>query len=76
MEFDQRDREQIVALFVAGALAFNYPILSIFNRFLLPLGIPLLYLYIFLAWLVIIAVLAMVMERRVGRESRRTSAER
>ena len=75
MELDQRKREHVVVLFVAGVLALNYPILAIFNRFLLPLGIPLLYLYIFLTWLAIIAVLAIVMERGVAPEPRGTSSE-
>lgn len=47
---------RLVALFFLGALLFNYPILSLFNRPILIGGIPLLYLYFFLSWLLIIAL--------------------
>ena len=47
---------RLVALFFLGALLFNYPILSLFNRTALVLGIPLLYLYFFISWLAIIAL--------------------
>lgn len=63
MAAEHRRREYVIVLFVAAVLALNYPLLSIYNRVLLPLGIPLLYLYIFLVWLVIIVLTAMAMER-------------
>ena len=59
-----RVRENIVVLFIAGVLALNYPLLSSANRLLLPLGIPLLYLYIFLVWLAIIVLTALIVERK------------
>jgi len=59
-----RVRENIVVLFIAGVLALNYPLLSSANRLLLPLGVPLLYLYIFLVWLAIILLTALIVERK------------
>jgi hypothetical protein len=59
-----RVRENIVVLFIAGVLALNYPLLSSADRLLLPLGIPLLYLYIFLVWLAIIVLMALIVERK------------
>lgn len=59
----QRDREYIYILFMVGIIALNYPVMSIFDRQVLPLGIPLLYLYIFLIWLAIIVLLAVIMEK-------------
>lgn len=56
-------REQIVILFIAALLALNYPLLSLVDRLRLPLGIPLLYLYVFLIWLAIIVFMALITER-------------
>ncbi len=55
-------KEYIVILFIGGGLALNYPLLALVNRLLLPLGIPLLYFYIFLVWLLIIVVMASIVE--------------
>lgn len=54
----RRSAEWSVMLFVVALLAFNPPILSIFSVPELVLGIPILYLYIFLAWALVIALLA------------------
>ncbi len=59
----KRSRESIVILFVCAFLALNYPLLDIFDRLWIPFGIPLLYLYLYIAWLVIIIALSMVIER-------------
>ena len=59
-----RVRENIVVLFIAGVLALNYPLFFSADRLLLPLGIPLLYLYIFLVWLAIIVLMALIVERK------------
>ena len=63
MNVKQRHKEYLYILFVAGVLALNYPLLSLFNHLLLPFGIPLLFLYLFLSWLAIIVALAVIMER-------------
>ena len=54
----RRNSEWSVVLFVVALLAFNPPILSIFSVPDLLFGIPTLYLYIFLAWAGVIALLA------------------
>ena len=41
---------RLVGLFLLGAVLFNYPILSLFNRDAFPFGIPILYLYLFGFW--------------------------
>lgn len=46
----RRRRERVIALFVLGALAFNYPLLSLFAVDRQLFGIPLLVAYLFLAW--------------------------
>ena len=51
--------DRAVALFLAALLAFNPPILSIFAADLFFFGLPLFYLYLFGAWGVIIALIAL-----------------
>ena len=55
--------QRLVALFVLGGLLFNYPLLAVFNVAGEAFGIPALYVYIFLAWALMIALLAIVVER-------------
>lgn len=54
----RRGSEWLVVLFVVALLAFNPPLLSIFSVPELIFGIPVLYLYIFVVWGVVIALLA------------------
>ena len=44
-----------VALFLLGIVAFNAPLMAIFSVDTRVLGVPLLYLYLFLAWGALIA---------------------
>lgn len=55
--------QQLVGVFLLGMLLFNYPLLALFNRAASAFGIPLLYAYIFLSWALVIALLALVVER-------------
>ena len=55
--------QRLVALFLLGALLFNYPLLALFNRAGEAFGVPVLYVYIFSAWALLIALLAIVVER-------------
>jgi hypothetical protein len=55
----RRNGEWSVVLFVVALLAFNPPVLSIFSVPDLLFGIPLLYLYIFVAWAGVILLLAL-----------------
>ena len=58
----KRRNERLVALFVIGVLALNYPLLSLFSKVKLLCNIPLLYLYIFLCWALFILGVALIME--------------
>lgn len=51
--------KRLIGTFLLGCLLFNYPILSLFNRTAASPGIPLLFLYIFISWAVIIALIAL-----------------
>jgi len=55
--------QRLVALFLLGVVLFNYPLLALFNRASETFGIPVLYVYIFTAWALLIALLALVIER-------------
>ena len=59
-----RKGARLVALFLLGCLLFSYPLLALFNVRATVLGIPLLYAYLFTAWALLIALVAVVMERR------------
>jgi len=56
--------QRLVALFLCGCLLFNYPILSLFAGQGVIAGIPLLYAYVFTTWALLIALMAVVVERR------------
>ena len=68
--------ERAVALFLLAVLAFSPLVLSIFNVPAFLFGIPLLYVYLFLAWGVVIALLAMTTvageDRRVEEDAGRS----
>ncbi len=61
---ESRDTERLVTLIIGAALAFNYPLLYLFADGGTVLGIPLLFLYLFLTWLMVIVLTALLMERR------------
>ena len=54
---------RLAFLFILGVLLFNYPLLALFNVQGRIFGVPVLYAYIFLAWGLLIALVAIVMER-------------
>jgi len=66
---ERRGKEFLVILSIVSFLMLNYPLLSIFDRLLLLWGIPLLYFYIFLVWLLIIIAMAIIVERRTTRNN-------
>ena len=53
--------ERLVALLLFGLLLFNYPLLAMFNAPDQILGIPKLYLYLFVAWAAVIAGAALIL---------------
>ena len=54
--------ERLVALFLLGILMLTPPLMLIFDRSAAISGIPVLYLYLFVAWAVLIALLAFATE--------------
>ena len=55
--------QRLVALFMAGFVLLNYPILSLFADSGEIGGIPLLYAYVFGVWVLLIGLMALVIER-------------
>ena len=55
---------RLVAVFLLGVLLFNYPLLAVFNAPASLFGVPVLYLYLFFVWALIILLLAIAMERQ------------
>ena len=55
--------QRLAALLVLGWLLFNYPLLALFNDAATWCGIPLLYAYLFGAWALFIALLALIVEQ-------------
>lgn len=56
--------QRLVALFLLGCLLFNFPLLSLFTGNMRLWGIPLIYIYVFVAWFAIIALMALIIERK------------
>ncbi len=49
----------MVALFLLGALLFNAPLLLLFDVRAFVFGIPVLFVYLFLAWAALIVLMAL-----------------
>ena len=56
--------QRLVALFLLGTLLLNYPLLNLFARDNSVLGIPVLYAFVFTVWALLIALMALVVEKR------------
>jgi len=54
----------MVALCMLGCVLFNFPVLALFNVPGALFGVPLIYAYIFVAWALLIALMAWAVERR------------
>lgn len=53
---ESRAHERSLALFAAGIVAFTPPLLMLFDRKVTVFGLPLLYLYLFTVWALLIAL--------------------
>jgi len=56
--------QRLVAVFMLGWVLLNWPILPLFSRAGTVGGVPLLYAWIFSAWVLLIALMGWVVERR------------
>ncbi len=58
--------ERLLALFLLGIVAFTPPFLGIFNTPRQFLGIPIMYLYLFVAWALLITLVALTVRGSGG----------
>ena len=59
---NEAKQQRFVALCMLGLVLFNFPVLALFNVPDTVLGVPVLYVYIFVAWAALIALMAAVAE--------------
>jgi hypothetical protein len=60
MTRDSQINKRLVALFLLGCVLLNFPILSLVNLKILIFGLPLLYVYLFGVWGLLISLTALV----------------
>ncbi|MGP0061603.1 MAG: hypothetical protein ACLPID_20225 [Beijerinckiaceae bacterium] len=68
MPREARRRDRLVGLFALGVVLFNPPVLWLFADATL-FGWPLLFVYLFCAWAVFTALIALTVERKRTRSS-------
>jgi hypothetical protein len=61
MTRDSKINKRLVAIFLFGCVLFNYPLLSLLKPEVLIFGLPLLYVYVFGMWCLLIGLTALVM---------------
>ena len=64
-------QERLFAVFILGVVLFTPPFLGIFNTKSLVLGVPVLALYLFSAWAVLIAAVAAIVRASADSEDSR-----
>jgi hypothetical protein len=64
MTRDAKINKRLVALFLFGFAFLNYPLLSLFNLEVLIFGLPLLHVYIFGIWCLLIGLTALATTSR------------
>jgi hypothetical protein len=65
MADEARRRDKLVGLFVAGAVLLNPPVLTLVGGSTIA-GWPTLFIYVFVVWALVIAALAIAIERHRG----------
>ncbi|MBI1776309.1 MAG: hypothetical protein HYR63_13265 [Proteobacteria bacterium] len=67
--------DRLIALFLLGVLLISPPLLAVVRADVLVAGIPLLFLYLFVAWALLVGLLALAIETGRGREAAADSVE-
>lgn len=55
-------KQRLVAVFLCGVLLLYSPVISLFDQASLWFGVPVLFLYLFIVWGVLVAVMAWITE--------------
>ena len=61
---EDRTATRLVVLAVVGLALFNYPLLRIADVPVVVLGVPLVWLYVFVVWGLLIALVALTTRKR------------
>jgi hypothetical protein len=61
---EDRIGTRLVVLAVLAFALFNYPLLSLFDVDVIVLGVPLVWLYVFVSWGVLIALVGLATRER------------
>lgn len=61
---EERTRTRLVVLAVLAFALFNYPLLHVFDTDVLVLGVPLVWLYVFGSWALLIGLVALTVRDR------------
>jgi hypothetical protein len=64
MTSDSAKNKRLVGLFLLGCVLFNYPILYLFNLEFFFLGLPLIYIYMFVVWSLLIFAIMFITKIR------------
>jgi hypothetical protein len=70
MPDDTRRRDRLIGIFLLALVLLNPPVLLLFGGGGEALGLPLLYVYLFAAWLALIVAVAWIAEGRTSRRRR------
>ncbi len=55
--------QRLLALFFAGLSLFNFPLLALWDRDAMVFGVPLFPVALFALWALLIALMALILER-------------
>ncbi len=70
---DSLKSKRLVGLFIIGLVLFNYPILSLFNLKINLFGIPLVYLYLYFTWILLIGLIIFITGFRIRPSNNKSS---
>ncbi|HSN91824.1 MAG TPA: hypothetical protein VLS93_11405 [Anaeromyxobacteraceae bacterium] len=63
MRRSSKTGQRLFAVFLVGGVLLNYPLLSLFSQPFDVAAVPLLYAYVFGVWILLIALMALAVER-------------
>jgi hypothetical protein len=72
----KRTGERLLSLLIVGTILINFPLLSVFSNNNLFLGFPVLFVYLFFVWGLIIGAMVLVLRDRPRRSSDPDSARK
>jgi hypothetical protein len=61
---DEQRGKRLIAVFLLGLVLVNFPLLAVAETGERLFGLPVLFLYLFAAWVGMIALLALIVEHR------------